>query len=67
MPYIEYRVLENVVEKLNRYYDCHGCLPDKYTSLVDIPNLTARSPTHRTRAITTSTTSNSKTTKWSSL
>ena len=36
-PYIEWRVLESVVEQLNDYYDTHGRFPDAYTDLVDCP------------------------------
>jgi len=36
-PYIEWRVLESVVDQLNDYYDCHGRFPDSYTELVDCP------------------------------
>ena len=37
-PYIEWRVLENCVEKLNRYYDQHGRFPETYTELVETPD-----------------------------
>ena len=36
-PYIEWGVLESVVEQLNDYYDTHGRFPDTYTDLVDCP------------------------------
>jgi putative transposase len=36
-PYIPWNTLETAVEKLNRYYDCHGCFPDRYTELVSCP------------------------------
>jgi putative transposase len=36
-PYIEWRVLESVVEQLNQYYDRHGHFPEKYTELVEMP------------------------------
>ena len=36
-PYIEWGVLESVVEQLNNYYDRHGCFPDSYTDLVNCP------------------------------
>lgn len=36
-PYIEWRVLESVVEQLNQYYDRHGHFPEKYTELVGTP------------------------------
>ena len=36
-PYIEWRVLESVVEQLNTYYDAHGRLPETYTELVKTP------------------------------
>ncbi|PSQ17000.1 transposase [Halobacteriales archaeon QS_8_69_26] len=36
-PYIEWRVLEAVVEQLNDYYDTHGRFPTTYTELVDCP------------------------------
>jgi IS605 OrfB family transposase len=36
-PYIQWGVLENVVEQLNNYYDIHGKFPDKYTNLVETP------------------------------
>ena len=36
-PYIEWRILEHVVEQLNDYYDRHGRFPDSYTGLVDCP------------------------------
>jgi hypothetical protein len=35
--YIEWSVLEDVVEQLNNYYDIHGKFPDKYTNLVETP------------------------------
>lgn len=37
-PYIEWRVLESVVDQLNSYYDTHGRFPDAYTDLVDCPD-----------------------------
>jgi putative transposase len=36
-PYIEWRVLESVVDQLNDYYDRHGRFPDQYTELVETP------------------------------
>ncbi len=36
-PYIEWRVLESVVDQLNDYYDQHGQCPQKYTELVETP------------------------------
>ena len=36
-PYIEWSVLENVVEQLNNYYNTHGKFPDSYTKLVKTP------------------------------
>ncbi|UWG52028.1 Transposable element, IS605 OrfB family [Halalkaliarchaeum sp. AArc-CO] len=36
-PYINWRVLESVVEQLNTYYDQHGHFPEKYTELVETP------------------------------
>ena len=36
-PYIEWRVLESVVEQLNGYYDTHGRFPETYTELVVTP------------------------------
>ena len=36
-PYIEWRVLESVVEQLNTFYDRHGRFPDTYTELVGVP------------------------------
>ena len=36
-PYIEWRVLESVVEQFNTYYDAHGRLPETYTELVETP------------------------------
>jgi putative transposase len=36
-PYIEWRVLESVVDQLNSYYDRHGRFPDQYTELVETP------------------------------
>ena len=36
-PYIEWRVLESVVEQLNSYYDTHGRFPETYTELVETP------------------------------
>lgn len=38
LPYIGWGVLEEVVEKLNRYYDRHGRFPTNYTELVDCPD-----------------------------
>jgi hypothetical protein len=35
--YIEWRVLESVVEQLNTFYDRHGRFPDTYTELVGVP------------------------------
>ena len=35
--YIEWRVLESVVEQLNTYYDIHGRFPETYTELVKTP------------------------------
>ncbi|MFB6227288.1 MAG: zinc ribbon domain-containing protein [Halobacteriales archaeon] len=35
--YIEWRVLESVVEQLNTFYDRHGRVPDTYTELVGTP------------------------------
>ena len=35
--YIEWSILENVVEQLNNYYDTHGQFPDRYTELVSTP------------------------------
>ncbi|PSP31563.1 transposase, partial [Halobacteriales archaeon QH_10_67_22] len=37
-PYIEWNVLEAVVEKLNDYYDRHGRFPASYTDLVACPD-----------------------------
>ena len=37
-PYIEWGVLESVVEQLNDYYDTHGRFPGTYTDLVDCPD-----------------------------
>lgn len=37
-PYVEWGVLEAVVEQLNRYYDQHGRFPTAYTDLVDVPD-----------------------------
>lgn len=36
-PYIEWRVLESVVEQLNTFYDRHGNFPKTYTELVETP------------------------------
>ena len=36
-PYIEWCVLESVVEQLNTYYDTHGHFPETYTELVETP------------------------------
>jgi putative transposase len=36
-PYIEWRVLESVVEQLNTFYDRHGRFPDTYTELIGTP------------------------------
>jgi IS605 OrfB family transposase len=36
-PYIEWRVIESVVEQLNTYYDRHGRFPETYTELVETP------------------------------
>jgi putative transposase len=36
-PYIEWRVLETVVEQLNTYYDQHGHFPEQYTELISTP------------------------------
>jgi IS605 OrfB family transposase len=36
-PYIEWRVLESIVDQLNDYYDQHGRFPDAYTELMDCP------------------------------
>ena len=36
-PYIEWRILESVVEQLNNYYDRHGRFPEEYTELVKTP------------------------------
>ena len=36
-PYIEWRVLEAIVEQLNDYYDTHGRFPNTYTDLVGCP------------------------------
>ena len=36
-PYIEWRVLESVVDQLNNYYDQHGRFPAQYTELVETP------------------------------
>lgn len=36
-PYIEWRVLESVVEQLNSFFDRHGRFPDQYTELVGTP------------------------------
>lgn len=36
-PYIEWRVLESVVEQLNTFYDRHGRFPSTYTELVGTP------------------------------
>jgi putative transposase len=36
-PYIEWRVLDSVVDQLNDYYDQHGQCPQEYTELVETP------------------------------
>lgn len=36
-PYVEWRVLEHVVDTLNEYFDTHGRFPDAYTDLVACP------------------------------
>lgn len=36
-PYIEWRILESVVDQLNSYYDTHGRFPEAYTELVKTP------------------------------
>ncbi|QSG08149.1 RNA-guided endonuclease InsQ/TnpB family protein [Halapricum desulfuricans] len=36
-PYIAWRVLETVVEQLNRFYDRHGHFPETYTELIETP------------------------------
>ncbi|MCU4719274.1 RNA-guided endonuclease InsQ/TnpB family protein [Halapricum hydrolyticum] len=36
--YIEWRVLESVVDQLNTYYDTHGRFPEAYTELVGTPD-----------------------------
>lgn len=36
-PYIEWGIIESVVEQLNTYYDRHGCFPIAYTDLVNCP------------------------------
>ena len=36
-PYIPWSVIEECVEKLNRYYDRHGHFPKEYTELVETP------------------------------
>ena len=36
-PYIEWSVIESVVEQLNNYYDTHGQFPENYTELVKTP------------------------------
>jgi putative transposase len=36
-PYIEWRVLESVVDQLNNYYDTHGRFPETYTELIETP------------------------------
>jgi len=36
-PYIQWAVLESVVEQLNNYYDRHGRFPDDYTDMVGCP------------------------------
>jgi len=35
--YIEWRLLESVVEQLNNYYDTHGQFPETYTELIGTP------------------------------
>lgn len=37
-PYVNWGVLEQVVEQLNDYYDTHGRFPDVYSNLVACPN-----------------------------
>ena len=36
-PYIEWRVLESVVDQLNSYYDTRGRFPETYTELIETP------------------------------
>jgi IS605 OrfB family transposase len=36
-PYIEWHVLESIVDQLNSYYDTHGRLPETYTELIETP------------------------------
>jgi putative transposase len=36
-PYINWGVLERVVDQLNRYYNTHGRFPDAYTDLISCP------------------------------
>lgn len=36
-PYINWGVLESVVEKLNTHYRTHGCFPAAYTDLIECP------------------------------
>jgi IS605 OrfB family transposase len=36
-PYIEWRVLESIVDQLNSYYNTHGRFPESYTDLADCP------------------------------
>lgn len=36
-PYIPWSVIEECVEKLNRFYDRHGHFPKEYTELVETP------------------------------
>ncbi len=36
-PYIEWNILQDVVEQLNNYYDKYGVFPDRYTELVKTP------------------------------
>ncbi|MFC7116401.1 RNA-guided endonuclease InsQ/TnpB family protein [Natronoarchaeum sp. GCM10025703] len=36
-PYLQWGILESVVEQLNNYYDCHGAFPDCYTDMVETP------------------------------
>lgn len=43
-PYVQWEILESVVEQLNNYYDCRGVFPDCYTDLVDAPELSRTLP-----------------------
>lgn len=36
--YIPWGVVQNTVEQLNDYYDCHGSFPEKYTEMVSCPS-----------------------------